>query len=84
MVKSGTGWIKADDDKCSKTSIMSEIDGKNYIFVYKKFRTTRPFVPTKYWDEALENQPIPPGLHVQIDIRTGKKRARLSEDISQN
>ena len=76
MVKSGTNWIKADDDKCSKTSLCNEIDGDNYIFLYKKFSTSCPFEPTRYWDEVLEDQPIPAGLHVKIDLDSGRKFAR--------
>ena len=29
------------------------------------------------WQAVKEGQAIPPGLHVQIDMQTGEKRARL-------
>jgi hypothetical protein len=36
-----------------------------------------PFVATHEWQEIGQGQAIPPGLHVQIDMQTGKKSARL-------
>lgn len=35
------------------------------------------FVPTDEWQEVLPGQGIPAGLHVSIDMQTGKKMARL-------
>ncbi|XP_052870171.1 nucleotide exchange factor Sil1 [Anopheles cruzii] len=35
------------------------------------------FVPTSEWQELAEDQPIPAGLHVRINLSTGKKEAKL-------
>ena len=41
------------------------------------------FVPTKEWQEIIEGQSIPAGLHVRIDMQTGLKEAKLMEqDVS--
>lgn len=37
------------------------------------------FVPTHEWQEIREGQGIPAGLHVRIDMQTGKKEAKLME-----
>ena len=46
--------------------------------------TTKPFVPTEYWDEVFEDQPIPPGLYVQMNTRTDKKHARQPEKMQEH
>ena len=79
LVKIGSKWIMADDNNIQKTNLLYEITGNNYIFVYKKFSTIIPFVATTYWEEVLEDQPIPAGLHVQLDTQTGGKMAKLLE-----
>uniref|UniRef100_A0A336LID7 Nucleotide exchange factor SIL1 n=1 Tax=Culicoides sonorensis TaxID=179676 RepID=A0A336LID7_CULSO len=38
------------------------------------------FVPTSQWKEIREGQSIPAGLHVRINLQTGKKEAKLLED----
>ena len=81
LIKSGSTWIKTDDDRNQKTHIRNEINGDNYIFLYKKFSTTSMFVPSESWEEVLEDQPIPPGLHVKLDMETGKKYARLVNEV---
>jgi ubiquitin C-terminal hydrolase len=80
LIKVGTSWIKADDTNVMKTNLQTEITGENYIFVYQKFSTTTQFVATNYWEEVFESQPVPPGLHVQLDTRTGKNYAKLLEE----
>eukprot|EP00939_MAST-03C_sp_MAST-3C-sp1_P002873 g2873.t1 len=35
------------------------------------------FVPTHEWQEILEGQSVPPGLHYRISMATGKKHAKL-------
>ena len=80
LIKIGTNWIKADDTNVTKTNLKTEITGENYIFVYQKFSTTKQFVATNYWEEVFESQPVPPGLHIQLDILTGKKYAKLMEE----
>ena len=84
VVKTATNWLKVDDTNITRTTLPQEITENNYIFVYKKFSTTKPFVATKDWEEVLENQPIPPGLKVQLDITTGKKFAKLDDDQTNN
>ena len=82
LIRSGRSWIKADDANTMRTNLISEISGKNYIFVYRKFSTKAPFVATNCWEEVFEDQPVPPGLHVQLDTQTGKKHAKLLEEPS--
>ncbi|KAJ0409763.1 hypothetical protein ATCC90586_001076 [Pythium insidiosum] len=38
------------------------------------------FVPTEEWQEILPGQSIPPGLHVRMNLETGKKEAKLITD----
>jgi len=38
------------------------------------------FVPTNEWQEIKPGQAIPQGLHVRMDMQTGKKEARLMQD----
>eukprot|EP00042_Codosiga_hollandica_P031942 m.197588 g.197588 ORF g.197588 m.197588 type:complete len:451 (+) comp53766_c0_seq4:113-1465(+) len=40
----------------------------------------KPFIPSHEWQVVEEDQPIPPGLHVEMDLQTGVKRAKLLED----
>ena len=35
------------------------------------------FVPTKEWQVVKEGQPIPPGLHIRMNLQTGLKEAKL-------
>lgn len=37
------------------------------------------FVPTNEWQEIKPGQAIPQGLHVRMDMQTGKKEARLMQ-----
>ena len=39
--------------------------------------TAPPFVATDEWQEVLPGQAVPPGLHVSIDMQTGKKMAKV-------
>uniref|UniRef100_A0A2H8TXF8 Nucleotide exchange factor SIL1 n=1 Tax=Melanaphis sacchari TaxID=742174 RepID=A0A2H8TXF8_9HEMI len=48
------------------------------------FNKPKDFVPTNEWQIIDEGQPIPPGLHVQIDLQTGEKKAKLMEDNGNN
>ncbi|CAB3992264.1 Nucleotide exchange factor SIL1 [Paramuricea clavata] len=38
------------------------------------------FHATNQWQTIREDQSIPPGLHVQIDLTTGEKRAKLMDE----
>ena len=76
LIKIGTNWIKADDTNVTKANLKTEISGENYILLYEKFSTTKQFVATNYWEEVFESQPVPPGLHIQLDMLTGKKYAK--------
>jgi hypothetical protein len=38
------------------------------------------FEATNEWQTVKEGQPIPRGLHVQIDLQTGEKRAKLMDE----
>ena len=80
LIKMGTNWMKADDTSITKTNLRDEITGNNYIYVYRKYSTPTPFVATNYWEEVFEDQPVPPGLHIQLDIHTGRKYAKIIEE----
>eukprot|EP01136_Pigoraptor_vietnamica_P019752 Opistho-1_new@67729 len=41
------------------------------------------FVATDEWQDVAEGQAIPAGLHVQLDMSTGKRRAKLMEGGTQ-
>uniref|UniRef100_A0A1B6E0B4 Nucleotide exchange factor SIL1 n=1 Tax=Clastoptera arizonana TaxID=38151 RepID=A0A1B6E0B4_9HEMI len=43
----------------------------------KKYDESNVFVPTNEWQEIKRDQVIPKGLHVQIDLTTGMRRAKL-------
>ncbi|XP_072177847.1 uncharacterized protein [Diadema setosum] len=38
------------------------------------------FVPTREWQSIQEGQAIPAGLHVRINLATGKKEAKLLDE----
>ncbi|CAD5121485.1 DgyrCDS9990 [Dimorphilus gyrociliatus] len=38
------------------------------------------FYPTKEWQTVKEDQAIPPGLHVRLNLETGKKEAKLMDE----
>ena len=83
LIKFGTNWMKTDDNQIMKTKLITEINEENYIFVYQKFSTTAPFIATNYWQEVFEDQPVPPGLHIQRNTHTGKKYAKVLDAASQ-
>ena len=39
--------------------------------------TGEVFVPTDEWQEIINGQAIPAGLHVRVNLETGKKEAKL-------
>ena len=70
-------WVMANDDKNYKTTIKDQISADNYIFLYKKFSTKSQFVPSQHWEEVLEDQPVPSGLHIQEHNRKPKKAKEI-------
>jgi len=44
--------------------------------------TGEVFVPTDEWQEVINGQAIPAGLHVRINMETGKKEARIMQEES--
>lgn len=48
------------------------------------FNKPKEFVPTNEWQIIDADQLIPPGLHIQIDLQTGEKKAKLMEDNKKN
>ena len=42
------------------------------------------FIPTNEWQEVLPNQPIPPGLSIRFDFKTGKNYAKLPDPDSKS
>lgn len=41
------------------------------------------FVPSDQWQVVREDQQIPPGLHVRLNLETGEKEAKLNEDTNE-
>lgn len=48
------------------------------------FNKPKEFVPTNEWQIIDEDQLIPPGLHIQIDLQTGEKKVKLMEGNTNN
>ncbi|KAL3269594.1 hypothetical protein HHI36_008658 [Cryptolaemus montrouzieri] len=40
------------------------------------------FVPSHEWKEIKQGQKIPAGLHIRVNLQTGKKEARLPDEIN--
>ncbi|KJE89738.1 hypothetical protein CAOG_01167 [Capsaspora owczarzaki ATCC 30864] len=38
---------------------------------------TTKFVPTHEWQDLHPDQPVPPGLHIELNFETGRRRAKL-------
>ena len=75
-VKMGSQWGRCNDEETYLIKEHKIISSNNYVFVYRKFPEDRKFVSTFDWQEIYEGQPLPPGLHVEIDIKTGKRFAK--------
>ena len=70
-----------DDAETIPINESKVFSSNNYIYVYSKLPEDRKFVSTLDWQEFFEGQPLPPGLHVEMDIKTGKKYAkRIAEN----
>lgn len=41
------------------------------------------FVPSEEWKEIMEDQQIPAGLHVRMNMETGKREAKLMDDAAE-
>jgi hypothetical protein len=40
-------------------------------------KVTGRFVPSHEWQEVVDGQALPPGLHIRVNFSTGKTEARL-------
>lgn len=60
------------DDKDSK-------DDEAVVHSFTDEEDLEVFQPTSEWQELKPGQAIPAGLHVQVDIQTGKKQAKLMD-----
>jgi len=56
-----------------------EHDGESHVDTVE-VSTGEVFVPTDEWQEILNGQAIPAGLHVRINMETGKKEARIMQE----
>ena len=74
-------WLEANDDRKYQITLRTHINGDNYILLYKKISTRCQFVPTDNWEEVFEEQPIPPGLHIKFDKKTGTKFVRFANHL---
>jgi len=75
--ESNKGLVLVDQDEDQDTYVENvDIDqSKDFSPTVKE-----PFIPTNEWQVIKEGQGIPPGLHVRIDMQTGKKEAKLIEN----
>ncbi|XP_037827459.1 nucleotide exchange factor Sil1-like [Lucilia sericata] len=46
----------------------------------KESKENKTFVATKEWQEIPEGQGVPAGLHIRINLETGKKEAKILEE----
>ena len=79
-------WYRHDDYTPPTVVPPTELYTKeNYLYVYKRvvipiIKTKVPiFIPTYDWQVIPDNCPIPGGLHIDIDLTTGVKKARLQK-----
>jgi len=61
------GDVDEEDSKVEEATVVEE-------------PSRETFVPTNEWQEIKPGQAIPRGLHVRMDMQTGKKEARLMQD----
>lgn len=61
-----------DNDKNDDNSLYNKVD---HIKI-----SDEVFVPTSEWQIVKNNQAIPPGLHVRMNIQTGLKEAKLLDE----
>ncbi|XP_005093247.1 nucleotide exchange factor SIL1 [Aplysia californica] len=73
--KSALVFVKDTDesDTDEDDGIVSVEDNENDVGE----SVTEEFVATEEWQEVKKGQKIPPGLHVQMDLQSGKRKARL-------
>ncbi|RUS87772.1 hypothetical protein EGW08_004437 [Elysia chlorotica] len=64
------GEVKVEEDD----TVVFEDDASDF--------STEEFQATDEWQEVKKGQKIPPGLHVQMDLQTGKKQAKKMEQSS--
>ena len=91
IVHDGEKFLVVDDAKPARPIIRMASD-KNYMYVYENVGVSAPtideqvkarypdFVPTYEWQEIKEYHNVPGGLHYQMDLKTGKKYAKLNQD----
>ena len=60
------GDVDEEDSKVEEATVVEE-------------PSRETFVPTNEWQEIKPGQAIPRGLHVRMDMQTGKKEARLMQ-----
>jgi len=42
--------------------------------------SSTPFIPTHQFQDVPPDTPLPPGLHVRVNLATGRRQAKLAED----
>ena len=62
------GDVDEEDNKVEEATVVEEEPSSREIFV-----------ATNEWQEIKPGQAIPQGLHVRMDMQTGKKEARLMQ-----
>jgi len=62
--------VKSDDSRDDSESQVDTVE----------VSTGDVFVPTEEWQEILNGQAIPAGLHVRMNLQTGKKEAKLMDE----
>uniref|UniRef100_A0A4D5RA15 Nucleotide exchange factor SIL1 n=1 Tax=Scolopendra viridis TaxID=118503 RepID=A0A4D5RA15_SCOVI len=65
--------VDSDSNSESHKNDVSDVD----VTEDDEKRSPEAFIPTEEWKEIREGQEIPAGLHVKINLQTGKKEAKL-------
>ena len=42
--------------------------------------SAKEIVPTKKWQRVMENDTLPAGMHIKVDLQTGEKWAKIADD----
>jgi hypothetical protein len=46
--------------------------------------SAKEIVPTKKWQRVMENDTLPVGMHIKVDLQTGKKWANIADDLMED
>jgi hypothetical protein len=53
---------------------------KASTFLFHHSCSAKEIVPTKKWQRVMENDTLPAGMHINVDLQTGEKWAKIADD----